>query len=87
MNSSRRTRAGQPSRRSPIFCQAPLLLWGPYLWIDGVTPRQNDGLVWTRNDCASDGTHPSPASGRDKVGKLLLQFFKNDPTSRTWFGK
>jgi hypothetical protein len=33
-----------------------------------------------------DGTHPSN-SGREKVGKLLLQFLKNDATARVWFVK
>jgi len=63
---------------------APLLLWGPYLWGDGVKPRRDDGLVWKREDLAGDGTHPSN-SGRQKVAGLLLDFFKTDPTSRPWF--
>ena len=67
--------------------KVPLLLWGPYLWTDGVISRQSDGLVWTREDCANDGTHPSPASGREKVAKLLLGFFETDSTSRSWFVK
>lgn len=64
--------------------KAPLLLWGPYLWADGVTPRQADKLVYTREDLAGDGTHPSNA-GREKVAKLLLDFFKNDPLAKPWF--
>lgn len=64
--------------------RAPLLLWGPYLWGDGLTPRA-DGLVWRCEDfVANDGTHPSP-SGRHKVASLLLGFFKSDPTARGWF--
>lgn len=63
---------------------APLLLWGPYLWGDGVTPRKHDGLVWERKDLADDGTHPS-MSGRRKVASLLLSFFKTDPSARPWF--
>jgi hypothetical protein len=55
--------------------RAPLLLWGPYLWADGTTPRKSDGLVWNREDLAPDGTHPSPASGRDKVAGLLLRAY------------
>jgi hypothetical protein len=68
--------------------KAPLLLWGPYLWADGLTPRKSDGLTWKREDLSDrDGTHPSPESGREKVAKLLLTFFKSDPTSRPWFVK
>jgi hypothetical protein len=64
--------------------KAPLALWGPYLWADGLTPRKTDGLVWERQDLAGDGTHPSD-SGRQKVAEMLLRFFKNDPLARTWF--
>ena len=55
-----------------------------YLWADGVTPRQSGGLAWKREDLGGDGTHPSQ-SGRDKVAKLLLSFFKNDPLARSWW--
>jgi len=64
--------------------KAPLVLWGPYLWGDGVKPRKADGLVWKREDLGPDGTHPSD-SGRQKVAELLLAFFKTDPTARPWF--
>ncbi len=64
---------------------APLLLWGPYLWADGLTPRDSDGLVWKREDLARDGTHPSGTSGRDKVGRLLLGFCRTDPNAKCWF--
>jgi hypothetical protein len=64
--------------------KTPLVLWGPYLWADGTTPRKTDGLVWERQDLAGDGTHPSD-SGRQKVAEMLLRFFKNDPLARTWF--
>ncbi len=66
--------------------KAPLLLWGPYLWADGVKPRATDGLVWKREDLAGDGTHPSP-SGRRKVAQLLLEFFKNDELAKGWFAR
>jgi hypothetical protein len=68
--------------RGPV--NSPLLLWGPYLWGDGMTPRKADGLVWTRDDLASDGTHPSE-SGRQKVADLLLKFFKTDANAKMWF--
>ena len=64
--------------------KAPLLLWGPYLWADGTTPRKSDSLVYHRDDLAGDGTHPSEA-GRDKVAKVMLEFFKTDPFARSWF--
>jgi hypothetical protein len=65
---------------------APLLLWGPYLWADGVTPRQADGLVYRRDDLAADGTHPSNA-GREKVAKLMLDFYKTNALAKSWFVK
>jgi hypothetical protein len=64
--------------------KVPLLLWGPYFWGDGTTPRQSDGLVWERKDLAGDGTHPSE-SGRKKVADQLLKFFKDDPLAARWF--
>ncbi|MFO0829964.1 MAG: hypothetical protein U0572_17615 [Phycisphaerales bacterium] len=62
---------------------APVLVWGPYLWADGLTPR-SDGLTWTCADFNADGTHPS-ASGVDKVSTLLMAHFLNSPFARPWF--
>jgi hypothetical protein len=64
----------------------PVLLWGPYLWADGITPRKSDGLVWERKDLSNDGVHPSPVGG-EKVANMLLKFFKTDPMAKTWFAK
>jgi hypothetical protein len=64
--------------------KVPLLLWGPYLWADGMTPRKSDGLFYKREDLASDGTHPS-TEGREKVAKVMLQFYKTDPLAKSWF--
>ena len=66
--------------------KAPRLLWGPYLWADGVKGRKMDDLVWRREDLAGDGTHPSP-SGRKMVAEQLLKFMKTDPTAKAWFLK
>lgn len=66
--------------------KAPLLLWGPYLWADGTTPRKADKLVYTRDDLAGDGTHPSYA-GQDKVAKVMLDFYKSDPFTKPWFSR
>lgn len=63
--------------------RSPWLAWGPYLWSDG-TKGRGDGLVYTREDLAADGTHPSPA-GRTKVGGQLLAFLRSARTARSWF--
>jgi hypothetical protein len=62
---------------------APVVLWGPYLWADGTTPRK-DGLTWERSDYSKDGLHPD-TSGQQKVVEQLMKFFKNDPTAKPWF--
>ncbi|MCX7015607.1 MAG: hypothetical protein NTW86_24150 [Candidatus Sumerlaeota bacterium] len=83
--------------KGPI--KAPVLLWGPYLWTDGLKGRK-DGLVWKLEDTVyqkmtiplptkdlpmqKDCTHPSP-SGIQKVDDLLMKFFKTDPLAKTWF--
>jgi hypothetical protein len=61
----------------------PWVLWGPYLWADGLAPR-GDGLIWERSDFERDGVHPS-AQGILKVAKMLLEFFQKDLTARIWF--
>jgi len=64
---------------------APAVLWGPYLWTDGVKPRKSDNLVWLKEDVSpKDGTHPSD-SGREKVANLLLDFVQKNPLASTWY--
>ena len=70
--------------KGPVM--SPILLWGPYLWADGLNPR-NDGLIWERSDLSpQDGTHPSD-SGREKVARILLDFFKTNDLAWVWFAK
>ncbi|MDF1815668.1 MAG: hypothetical protein P1V20_25945 [Verrucomicrobiales bacterium] len=63
--------------------KAPLLLWGPYLWCDGMKPRK-DGLVWPPEYLDFDGVHPSEA-GKEKIATLLLEFFATDRNAKSWF--
>ncbi len=64
--------------------KAPWLSWGPYLWANGSTPRE-DGFSYEPADFTpNDGTHQSP-SGQRKVGQLLLKFFETDSTTKSWF--
>ena len=66
---------------------APLLLWGPYFWADGLQPRKTDGLIWKQSDVRDDdGTHPGP-DGRQKAAELLLDYFTGNPLAKTWFAK
>lgn len=62
---------------------APYLVWGPYLWTDGETPR-SDGFVWHCSDLFADFTHPSD-TGATKVADQLFAFFRTDPLTSPWF--
>lgn len=58
---------GEPSMnfdpaKGPV--RAPVVLWGPYLWADGIRPRKADGLVWERKDLGEDGVHPPAREDR-----------------------
>ncbi len=66
--------------------KAPLLLWGPYLWAAGATPRKVDALKWLPEDFSGDGTHPS-RSGSEKVAGQLMQFFTTDKNAKGWFAR
>jgi hypothetical protein len=78
--------AGKPpmnydAAKGPVV--APWVAWGPYLWTDGVKGRK-DGFVYTREDVGPDGLHPSP-QGQQKIAKMMMDFFKGDPTTGPWF--
>jgi hypothetical protein len=74
----------QQIAHDPRVNSLPVILWGPYLWADGVKGRKSDDLIWQPGNFAGDGTHPND-SGRQKVAELLLKFFKNEPTAKPWF--
>ncbi len=66
--------------------KAPLILWGPYLWCDGLVPR-SDGLIWTCCEPTSDvydNPHPE-SSGAQKGADQIYAFFKTDPTATPWY--
>lgn len=67
--------------RGPV--RAPYLSWGPYLWADGENPR-SDGFTWLSEDMTADCTHPSLV-GQQKIAALLMDFFKTDTTTVSWF--
>ena len=63
---------------------APWVAWGAYLWANDNNAR-SDGLTYVASDFdAFDGRHPSQ-SGEQKVGTLLLNFFKTSPYTQCWF--
>ena len=64
---------------------SPWIEWGPYFWTDGVKGRK-DGMVYLREDVRDDGLHPSD-KGSAKIAELMLKFFRNDPTAKSWFLK
>jgi hypothetical protein len=66
--------------------KAPLVLWGPYLWAQGNSPRKLDGLTWTQNDVRADQLHPNE-NGIRKTTALLLNFFKTNEGAARWFLK
>lgn len=66
--------------------KAPLVLWGPYLWACGNSPRKLDGMRWTLDDVRGDRLHPNE-NGCKKTTALLLNFLKTNEGSRQWFLK
>ena len=63
--------------------EAPLLLWGPYLWADADRPNSL-GTTWGLEDFEEGDAHPSE-QGEAKVAALLSDFLKTDPSAAPWF--
>ncbi len=63
--------------------QAPVLLWGPYLWARGNTPRASDGLTWPIAFVETDHVHPS-MPGEARVAQLLADFLLHESTAAAW---
>jgi hypothetical protein len=64
--------------------KSPWLSWAAYLWTNGKTPR-GDGMFFVLDDYQEkDRMHESPA-GQRKVGRMLVDFFKGDATTKGWF--
>ena len=60
--------------------KSPLVLWGPYLWADGIKPRKADGLVWTKQDLSPrDGTHPAMARRREQGREAAANLLQDGP--------
>lgn len=67
--------------------QVPYLIWGPPLWADGKNPRAYDGLTWNcEAEFAIDGGgYHLTNEGKDKLANILLDFFRTDTLSESWF--
>ena len=62
--------------------QCPWMAWGPYVWGDGLVPRE-DGMFWEIRDFNADGVHPS-VRGRTKAGAAWARFLLTDPLTAPW---
>jgi hypothetical protein len=64
--------------------KAPWVAWADYDWANGLIGR-SDGLTWSCQDFAGDGTHNSNPPGREKDTNLMLNFFRTDDATVPWF--
>lgn len=67
--------------------KSPWLAWGPHFWADGMRANVVDGLRW---NCEVDykpdgGGYHMSNEGKDKQGKIILDFFKNSLIAADWF--
>jgi hypothetical protein len=71
-------------RRHESDRDGPTVLWGPYLWADGDTPR-DDGLTWLPDDFqAKDGVHPT-LSGSFKVAEQMMAVLHGPTAASLWY--
>ena len=65
---------------------APYLAWGPPLWADGNIPNEYSGLSWECSEFTPDGGgYHMTSAGKDKVGEILIDFFKTDTLTEGWY--
>lgn len=62
----------------------PYTTWGNYSWSNGNYPRKDGFYLDCETDLGADGLHLS-ASGEEKVGQLMFNYFSTDETSMAWF--
>ncbi len=67
--------------------QVPYIVWGPPLWADGSNPTEYNGLTWNcETEFADDGGgYHLTDVGKDKLGNILLDFFRTDTLTKGWF--
>ncbi len=61
----------------------PVLLWGPYLWTNGESPR-DDGFTWKADYFGEQAIHPSQ-SGRERFAELFVEFLHTNELAKPWY--
>lgn len=64
----------------------PWIAWGPYMWANGATPREYDGLYWLPTHYKTDMVHPNDL-GQAVWADHLFRFFNTCPATADWFGE
>lgn len=62
--------------------EAPVLLWGPYLWAFGDAPR-SDGFSTPRAYFGPDGVHASRL-GEERIADEYMELLTTAPSAQTW---